>query len=240
MNFTQGGSSVTGTYSHDEGELTDTLEGQLLKGWWREAGNETNCGPGNAWAGPLIFRFSDEWTSFDGDWAYCGVDIEDLDPDQRRWNGTREGTTTTTALSTTTTVSETSTTTSVESDTSTSTTISDTTTTYCHPDAVCDNYCCDLLLEQCVTNWQGMRECRPYPNNCFIFNLYGEDSEEIELLRAFRDEVLNQTSAGQEIIKLYYEWNPLIVEVMNEDEEFKIKLQEMIDGMLPLIREIVE
>jgi len=28
--------------------------------------------------------------------------------------------------------------------------------------------------------------------------------------------------------------------VINEDEEFKAQLKEMIDGMLPLIREIVE
>jgi len=33
--------------------------------------------------------------------------------------------------------------------------------------------------------------------------------------------VLSTTTEGQEIIKLYYEWSPAIVTVMEEDEEFK-------------------
>jgi len=39
---------------------------------------------------------------------------------------------------------------------------------------------------------------------------------------------------------LYYERSPAIVEMMNEDEEFKQEVKEMIDGILPLIREEVE
>jgi len=41
---------------------------------------------------------------------------------------------------------------------------------------------------------------------------------------------------GQEIIKLYYQWSPVIVRAMEEDEEFKAEVKEMIDGVLPLIR----
>lgn len=70
--------------------------------------------------------------------------------------------------------------------------------------------------------------------------IYGKYSEETELLRDFRDNVLSQTPEGQEIIKLYYEWNPVIVEVMEKDEAFKEDVKEMIDRVLGLIEEEVE
>jgi hypothetical protein len=47
---------------------------------------------------------------------------------------------------------------------------------------------------------------------------------------------LSQTPEGQEIIKLYYELSPVIVEMMNE--EFKAQVKEMIDGVLELIGEV--
>jgi hypothetical protein len=65
--------------------------------------------------------------------------------------------------------------------------------------------------------------------------LYGEDSEEAKLLRFLRDIVLNTTPEGQELIKLYYQWSPAIVKAMEEDEEFKQDVKEMIDGVLELI-----
>ena len=65
-------------------------------------------------------------------------------------------------------------------------------------------------------------------------------SKETELLRHFRDNVLSQTPEGQEAIKLYYEWSPVIVNAMEEDEEFKENIKEMVDGVLPLIREAVK
>ena len=40
-----------------------------------------------------------------------------------------------------------------------------------------------------------------------------------------------------EIIRLYYEWSPAIVVAMKDDEEFKEEIEEMIDGVLMLIRE---
>ena len=49
-------------------------------------------------------------------------------------------------------------------------------------------------------------------------------------------DVLNKTSEGQELIKLYYEWSPAIVKAMEEDEEFKEEVKEMIDGVLELIK----
>ena len=45
---------------------------------------------------------------------------------------------------------------------------------------------------------------------------------------------------GNELIKLYYQWSPLVVEAMQADEGFKEDVKEMIDGVLELIGEETE
>lgn len=72
---------------------------------------------------------------------------------------------------------------------------------------------------------------------CTAALIYGGDSEEAELLRFFRDSVLNQTPESRELIRLYYQWSPVIVKIMKEDEEFKEEVKEVIDGVLVLIAE---
>ncbi len=234
MQFTQSGNSVTGTYASDNGELTGTLEGQDLKGWWSEAGNEKECGPGNAWSGPLVFHFAGDWMSFKGDWGYCPLSPDDLDPDNplTMWNGTRVATTTTTEPNTSTTTAPASTTTS---------TITGSNTTTC-PYLVCgEGECCSRFEICCMgtccgsEGWScfGMVLC--VPNFCFLSQIYGEYSEEVELLRDFRDEVLSQSPVGHEIVELYYQWSPMIVRAMEEDEAFKAEVKDVIDGILPLI-----
>lgn len=52
--------------------------------------------------------------------------------------------------------------------------------------------------------------------------------------------MLSKTPPGQELNKLYYEWSPAIVKAMVEDDTFKKEVKEMIDGILPLIREVVK
>jgi len=59
-------------------------------------------------------------------------------------------------------------------------------------------------------------------------------------MRNFRDNILSKTPEGRELIKLYYQWSPAIVKAMEEDEEFKGDVKEMIDGVLPLIEGEVE
>jgi hypothetical protein len=75
---------------------------------------------------------------------------------------------------------------------------------------------------------------------CPAEEIYGEYSEETKLLRYFRNEILNQTPEGQELIRLYYEWSPVIVRAIEKDEAFKEEVKEMIDGVLGLITEEVE
>ena len=72
---------------------------------------------------------------------------------------------------------------------------------------------------------------------CAAASLYGEHSEETALLRYLRDNILNQTPEGQEIIELYYLWSPGIVKAMGENKEFKQDVKKMIDGVLELMAE---
>ncbi len=114
--------------------------------------------------------------------------------------------------------------------------------------------------DNCAWSWLDMYEAEDHPGNwyidvyvndvyeftesftvspenpCAAKAIHGEHSKETELLRFFRDSVLSQTPEGQELIKLYYQWSPVIVEVIEEDEAFKEELKEMIDGVLVLIK----
>jgi len=63
----------------------------------------------------------------------------------------------------------------------------------------------------------------------------GSESKDLDTLRKFRDEVLSKTPVGQEVIKLYYQWSPVIVEAMDADEDFKQEVKELVDKILPLI-----
>ena len=70
---------------------------------------------------------------------------------------------------------------------------------------------------------------------CPIEALYGNHSEQTELLRHFRDTVLSQSTEGQELIKLYYQWSPVIVKAMEKDEKFKESVKRVVEGFLSLI-----
>ena len=71
---------------------------------------------------------------------------------------------------------------------------------------------------------------------CVAETIYGEESQKTQTLRFFRNNLLSQTPEGQELIKLYYQWSPVIVKAMEGDEEFKEEVKEMMDGVLSLIR----
>jgi hypothetical protein len=72
---------------------------------------------------------------------------------------------------------------------------------------------------------------------CAAEVLYGENSEQVEHLRVFRDGFLSKTPAGRELIRLYYEWSPVIVKVIRQDTVFKEEIIEVIDEALELIAE---
>jgi hypothetical protein len=80
----------------------------------------------------------------------------------------------------------------------------------------------------------------PASTPCPALKIYGEHSEEVEFLRQVRDNILNKTAEGRELIKLYYQWSPAIVKAMKEDKEFKKEIKEMINGVLGLVTEETE
>jgi len=61
---------------------------------------------------------------------------------------------------------------------------------------------------------------------------------EVELLRYIRDNILSQNPKGRELIKMYYQWNPVIIAAMENDKEFKEEVREIIDGALGLLTEV--
>jgi hypothetical protein len=92
----------------------------------------------------------------------------------------------------------------------------------------------DTVLHYDGSSWSEM-SIEETISNCTAEELYGEYSEEVELLRYIRDNVFNQTPAGHKIIRLYYEWSPVIVKAMEGDEAFKKEVKGMVDGVLELI-----
>jgi hypothetical protein len=81
-----------------------------------------------------------------------------------------------------------------------------------------------------------LKQFDPSSTTCTAEKIYGVYSEETKHLRFFRDNVLNKTQEGRELIRLYYKWSPAIVKAMGEDEELKEQMKELIDGILPVIR----
>jgi hypothetical protein len=71
---------------------------------------------------------------------------------------------------------------------------------------------------------------------CLVQSIYGEHSTETKLLRSIRDNVLSKTPEGRELIKLYYQWSPVIMKAMEADEDFKEGVKEMVDGVLGTVK----
>ena len=73
------------------------------------------------------------------------------------------------------------------------------------------------------------------PAMCPLETIYGEHSKETQLLRSLRDNILSQSHEGRELIKLYYKWSPVIVRAMEEEDDFKEEVKEVIDGLLGIV-----
>jgi hypothetical protein len=73
------------------------------------------------------------------------------------------------------------------------------------------------------------------PTLCLIEQLYGEQSQETELLRQVRDNLLITTPEGQELIRLYYQWSFILGGALNEDETFRDDVKTIIDDIIPLL-----
>ena len=75
---------------------------------------------------------------------------------------------------------------------------------------------------------------------CPLIELYGKDSEEIVTLRHLRDNVLNQTPEGREIIHLYYKLSLSLTLLIEEDATFREEVKEIIEWILPMTKSRIE
>lgn len=75
----------------------------------------------------------------------------------------------------------------------------------------------------------GIKVAEVSPDPCPMSLIYGEHSVETELLCSIRDNLLSKSQEGQELIKLYYQWSPIIVKAMEADEDFKEDIKEIVD-----------
>lgn len=64
--------------------------------------------------------------------------------------------------------------------------------------------------------------------------LYGEHAEETILLRNIRDSILSRTPEGRELITLYYQLGPALVQMLEDNEELKKAAKKLIDGVIGL------
>jgi hypothetical protein len=75
---------------------------------------------------------------------------------------------------------------------------------------------------------------------CPCVKIYGENSDETELLRKYRDNVLSKTPEGQEIIKTYYQFSPTLNKLLEQRPFLKNRAKAIIDSMLPGIKKKVD
>jgi subtilisin family serine protease len=95
-------------------------------------------------------------------------------------------------------------------------------------------------IQNLTNNLSGADFVATRKKSCVAKAIYGEDSKEIEHLRMIRDHILSRTYEGRQLIKLYYQWSPIIVELIEADSEFKQKIKELIDSTIPIIGKELE
>lgn len=86
MSLVQSGSSVTGTYSVDNGRITGEVAGGRLAGYWAEDSSGARCATeklGSYYWGRIEWTLSSDGTAFAGAWSYCD------DPVSSAWTGKR-------------------------------------------------------------------------------------------------------------------------------------------------------
>jgi hypothetical protein len=78
------------------------------------------------------------------------------------------------------------------------------------------------------------------PTRCLVESLYGENSENTQTLRKFRDNVLSQTTEGEKLIQFYYRLSPLSVDLLKSDQELKRNVKQFLDEYIPVVKRLVQ
>jgi hypothetical protein len=99
-------------------------------------------------------------------------------------------------------------------------------TWYGYPAAICEKP--ETTTTTTISSW-----------SCAVDFIYGENSEQTELLREYRDNVLSKTPEGQELIKTYYKISPTVTKLLEQRPLLKNRTKALIDSILPGIRKKV-
>lgn len=74
---------------------------------------------------------------------------------------------------------------------------------------------------------------------CLLEEILGDNPEEVEQLRNFRDEVLNKTPSGRRLIRLYYQCGPAILKILEEDDTFRDRVIRLYFHLGPTVAKIM-
>jgi hypothetical protein len=106
----------------------------------------------------------------------------------------------------------------------------------CPPDypVDCNNgYCCPSNLPVCGTGFK-VGKCLA-KGICAASLMFGNDSYEVDLLRAFRDQVLARTGKGEELSNLYYQHTGELVAIILGDAELYNDAMNITVQLLPAV-----
>jgi len=70
---------------------------------------------------------------------------------------------------------------------------------------------------------------------CLLETIYGENSEQVVILKYIRDRMLRSTPEGRELVRLYYGWSPFLVRMIENDPEFHLEIKMLADEFLEML-----
>ena len=76
--------------------------------------------------------------------------------------------------------------------------------------------------------------------HCVVEAIYGESTEITGLFRCMRDKVLSKTPEGRKIVDIYYAWSPVLIKMMEGDEDLKGEVHHFLDEIVLLIEMAME
>ena len=76
--------------------------------------------------------------------------------------------------------------------------------------------------------------------NCPLKNSAGIDTTSLNILRSFRDEVLESTAGGNRYIELYYQYSSELNRIIKQDASLKKQVQGCVARLLPLIKKMIQ
>ena len=101
---------------------------------------------------------------------------------------------------------------------------------YCHTDYPIICYSCYTIpgVWCCPENYPMCGMGAPACCTCPSSTIFDDNSEEIKLLRNFRDEILLSSEVGKTLVLLYYDHSDEFVSIINDDPEIKAQIKRMI------------